>query len=566
VTSDWWAQHTGVASALAGLDMTMAGDQNLNSGDTFWGSNLTAAVLNGTIPQWRLDDMVVRIMSAYYKVYCSDRRLWSRAKLIQLSIQVGRDTASVPTNFNSWSLETNGYRFPEANESFQQINWHVNVQDDHAKLIREIGGASTVLLKNTKKTLPLSNPKSVAVIGYDAHDNPGGPNSCSDRGCDNGTLAMGWGSGTANFPYLIAPNTALKAQAAHDGSKYTNVSNNYDFAAVAKAVTGAEVAIVFANADSGEGFITVDGNEGDRKNLTLWGGGDALIAYVASIHPNVVVVLHTVGPVIVEAIKQHPNVTAILWAGLPGQETGNAITDVLYGNVNPQAKSVFTWGKTREDFGTDVTYEFPSDPPQLNFPEGVFIDYRHFDAAGIEPSYEFGFGLSYTTYSYSNLKITKQNPGPYEPTTGMTSAAPTFGTIDYNPAHAEFPPGFHAVKQYVYPYISGPVPTGLPQNWPAGSTDGSPQPKVPAGGSGGGNRQLWDVMYTVSATVTNTGSVKGTEIAQLVSPLLPFFHPSPHLTSPHSPSPSKPLADNFDSISPSAAPLTRRSSYAVSTT
>lgn len=68
MTSDWWAQLTGVASALAGLDMTMAGDQGLNSGDTYWGSNLTAAVLNGTIPQWRLDDMVVRIMSAYYKV------------------------------------------------------------------------------------------------------------------------------------------------------------------------------------------------------------------------------------------------------------------------------------------------------------------------------------------------------------------------------------------------------------------------------------------------------------------------------------------------------------------
>jgi hypothetical protein len=68
VVSDWWAQHTTVASALAGLDMTMAGDQNLASGNTWWGSNLTAAVLNGTIPQWRLDDMVVRIMSAYYKV------------------------------------------------------------------------------------------------------------------------------------------------------------------------------------------------------------------------------------------------------------------------------------------------------------------------------------------------------------------------------------------------------------------------------------------------------------------------------------------------------------------
>jgi hypothetical protein len=379
-----------------------------------------------------------------------------------------------------------------------------------------------VVLKNTNKALPLNKPKSVAVIGEDAHDNPGGPNSCSDRGCDIGTLAMGWGSGTANFPYLIAPNTALKAQAAHDGSKYANVSDNYDFAAVAEAVTGAEVAIVFANADSGEGYLTIDGNEGDRNNLTLWGNGDNLIAYVASINPNTIVVLHTVGPVIVEALKQNPNVTAILWAGLPGQESGNAITDVLYGKVNPQAKSVFTWGKTREDYGTDVIYDFgSSQDPQLNFVEGVFIDYRHFDAAGIEPSYEFGFGLSYTTFSYSDLKFSKQNPGPYQPTTGKTSAAPTFGTIDYDPAHAEFPPGFHAIPQYVYPYISGPIPTDLPQNWPAGSQDGSPQPKLPAGGSEGGNRQLYDTVYTVSATVTNTGSVKGTEIAQLVSLLPP---------------------------------------------
>ncbi|CZR50167.1 probable beta-glucosidase [Phialocephala subalpina] len=495
VTSDWWAQHTGVASALAGLDMTMAGDQNLASGNTWWGSNLTAAVLNGTIPQWRLDDMVTRIMSAYYKV--------------------GRDTAKVPVNFNSWSLETYGYQHPEANEEYQQINYHVNVQDDHANLIREIGGASTVLLKNTNKALPLNKPKSIAVIGEDAHDNPGGPNACGDRGCDTGTLAMGWGSGTANFPYLIAPNTALKAQAASDGSKYVNVSNNYDFDAVTKAVTGADVAIVFGNADSGEGYITVDGNEGDRNNLTLWGNADALIAHVASIHPNTVVVLHTVGPVIVEAFKNHPNITALLWAGLPGQESGNAITDVLYGKVNPQAKSVFTWGKKREDWGVDVVYTPTSDPPQLSFNEGVFIDYRHFDAAGIEPSYEFGFGLSYTSFSYSNLVIQKNNPGPYEPTTGKTSAAPTFGTIDYNEADNEFPPGWHAVKNYVYPYLDGPVPTGQPQDWPAGATDGSPQPKLPAGGSGGGNRQLWDTMYTVSATVTNTGGVKGTEIPQL---------------------------------------------------
>ena len=75
--------------------------------------------------------------------------------------------------------------------------------------------------------------------------------TAADRGCDVGTLAMGWGSGTANFPYLIAPNTALKAQAAKDGSKYVNISNNYDLGAITAAVAGTDVAIVFGNADSG---------------------------------------------------------------------------------------------------------------------------------------------------------------------------------------------------------------------------------------------------------------------------------------------------------------------------
>lgn len=417
-------------------------------------------------------------------------------------------------------MDTFGYIHPEASEGYQQINEHVNVQADHASLIREIGGASTVLLKNTNNVLPLKKPKSIAIIGEDAHDNPGGVNSCADRGCDQGTLAMGWGSGTANFPYLIAPVTALSARAARDKTTFSNVSNNYDFDAVTKAVTGAEAAIVFGNADSGEAYITVDGNAGDRNNLTLWGNADALIAHVASINPNTIVVLHTVGPVIIEDIKNNPNVTAILWAGLPGQESGNAITDILYGDRVPSAKNVFTWGKKREDWGTDVMYTPASDSPQIDYNEGVFIDYRHFDAQGIEPSYEFGFGLSYTNFSYSNLQIEKQNPGPYQPTTGTTTSAPTFGTIDYNPANAEFPPGFHAVPLYVYPYIDFPIPRNNTLNLPKGVNDSSPQPKLPAGGSGGGNRQLWDVVYIVSATVTNTGAVKGTEIPQLVSHLL----------------------------------------------
>ncbi|QSZ35750.1 hypothetical protein DSL72_006872 [Monilinia vaccinii-corymbosi] len=498
VTSDWWGQHTGVASALAGLDMTMSGDQRLASNNTYWGTWLTMAVLNGTVPQWRLDDMAVRIMSAYFKV--------------------GRDTTRVPVNFNSWNSTTFGYQHPLAQEDFTQINQHVDVQGDHAKLIREIGAKSTVLLKNKNCALPLRSPKSIAIIGEDAHDNPAGPNSCPDRGCNSGTLAMGWGSGTANFPYLIAPVTGLKAQAEKDQTIVRNVSNNYDFAAVAAAVDGASAAIVFANANSGEGYITVDNNVGDRNNLTLWGNGDALIDFVASIHNNTIVVLHTVGPVIVEAYKNHPNITALLWAGLPGQESGNAITDVLYGAVNPQAKTVFTWGKSREDYGADVLYTNSSTDVQLNINEGVFIDYRHFDAANIEPTYEFGFGLSYTTFSYSDLRVKrKTDDRNYTPTRGTTSSAPTFGEIDNNASAAQYPPGFHRVPFYIYPYLDGPVIINQTDPAPPNSKDSTPQPLLAAGGAPGGNPGLYEELYTVNAKITNTGDVTGTEIPQLVS-------------------------------------------------
>lgn len=149
--------------------MTMAGDAGLGSNDSWWGSELTNAVLNRTVPQWRLDDMAVRIMSAYYKV--------------------GRDKAKVPVNFHSWNLSTYGWQHALAVEDFTQINYHVNVQSDHASLIREIGAKSTVLLKNTKGALPLDRPRSIAIIGDDAHDSPDGPNPCDDRACNTGTLA-----------------------------------------------------------------------------------------------------------------------------------------------------------------------------------------------------------------------------------------------------------------------------------------------------------------------------------------------------------------------------------------
>jgi hypothetical protein len=126
----------------------MPGDTVFNSGFSYWGTNLTVAVLNGTLPSWRVDDMAMRIMAAYFKV--------------------GLTLHEPPINFDSWTLNTYGPLHASVGSDIQQVNWHVDVRGDHASVIRNVGARSTVLLKNLNNALPLSNPKFVAVIGEDA--------------------------------------------------------------------------------------------------------------------------------------------------------------------------------------------------------------------------------------------------------------------------------------------------------------------------------------------------------------------------------------------------------------
>ncbi|ORY68377.1 glycoside hydrolase family 3 protein [Pseudomassariella vexata] len=519
VMSDWQAQHTGVASAVAGLDMSMPGDTEFSSGKSFWGTNLTLAVLNGTLPEYRLDDMAMRIMAAFFKV---GFKVNEQPKI----------------NFDSWTLDTFGPLYYSANEGHQQINWHVDVRGEngeHGKLIRESAAKSTVLLKN-EGALPLKKPKFLAVIGEDAGPSGWGPNGCDDRGCNAGTLAMGWGSGTANFPYLITPLDALNFRAADDGTRVEAVLNNSATTQIEKLVAQeSATALVFVNANSGEGYIDVDGNEGDRKNLTLWANGDELIKNVSSICNNTIVIIHSVGPTLVTDWYNSPNVTAILWAGLPGEESGRSIVDVLYGDVNPAARTPFTWGGKQEDYGAEILSELNNGEgaPQLEFSEGVFIDYRYFDKKNITPIYEFGFGLSYTTFEYSDIAIEKQEVGNYTPTTGETAEAPTFNPGNFSTDLADylFPNGsFPYISRYIYPYVNTTASAAeasqdpfygstAEEFLPSNAIASSPQPLEPAGpglsDEPGGNPQLWDVLYTVSAKITNTGDLKGDEVPQL---------------------------------------------------
>ncbi|KAG2152791.1 glycoside hydrolase family 3 protein [Suillus clintonianus] len=377
ILSDWWATMS-TLSAVAGLDMTMPGDISGDSGNSYFGGNLTEYVNDGYISMARLDDMATRIIAAWYYLH--------------------QDEDYPATNFNLF------------NPNDEVNNKHVNVQSDHYKLVREIGAAGTVLLKNKDGALPLNKPKNLVLIGSDAGPGKSGPNEFTQQiggGGSDGILAMGWGSGTGYFPYLISPLEGIQERARQDGSSVFWDFDDWNTVLAGSMAFGQAVALVFTNSDSGEGYLTVDGNEGDRNNLTAWNNGDDLILAVAAQNNNTIVVVNSVGPLILEPWIEHPNITAVVWAGIQGQEAGNSIADVLYGAYNPSGRLPYTIAKDLADYPAQlITNGSGTDIVTIDYTEGLFIDYRHFDQANITPRFEFGFGLSYTTFSYSDLGVT----------------------------------------------------------------------------------------------------------------------------------------------------------------
>ncbi|KAG1291201.1 hypothetical protein G6F66_008014 [Rhizopus arrhizus] len=144
-------------------------------------------------------------------------------------------------------------------------------------------------------------------------------------------------------------------------------------------------------------MITVDGNVGDRNNLSLWQNGDNLINAVADANKNTVVVIHSVGPVLMPWID-HPNIKAVVWPDLPGQESGNSLADVLTGKVNPSGRLPYTIAKMASDYNVKI------DPSaEVVYKEKLLMGYKWFDAQNITPQFPFGHGLSYTNFTYSDL-------------------------------------------------------------------------------------------------------------------------------------------------------------------
>ncbi|KAF3312915.1 hypothetical protein TWF173_006498 [Orbilia oligospora] len=488
------AVKAGVGSIMCSYNQAMPGDQNFYSANSYWASNLTGAVINGSVPIWRLDDMATRIMASFYKV--------------------GLDKDRVEVNLDSWSTDVYGYRHYFAQEGYGLINGNVDVRGNHATLIREIAAKGTVILKNVANALPLQKPRQIAVFGSDATDNPRGPNGCPDRACADGTVAMGWGSGTANFPYLISPLSALQNKAIADNTVIQWVVDDYATGHMKQTATQATVCLVFVKAQAGEGFVGVDGNQGDRKNLTLWSNGEEVISTVAANCNNTIVTIHSPGPVTLEEWIEHPNVTAVVYAGLPGQESGNSIVDVLYGLVEP-GRLPFTIAKNAKDYGVSLMYE----PDNTYAPQqdlgGLLIDHRYFDKHNIEPRFEFGFGLSYTTWKYHKIVVRKTNAGPYVPSSGRTPAAKTTKVTE-SAESLLFPAGFTKVRFYNYPWFNSTSDVKRDgENGPSDAYDPNGTATRPAGGAPGGNPGLYDILYEVNVTLSNTGKRNGEEVVQL---------------------------------------------------
>ncbi|GAA5799375.1 hypothetical protein HPULCUR_004789 [Helicostylum pulchrum] len=413
VCSDWIATMSTVNAANNGLDMNMPGQISLTDSGRYFGQNLTDAVKKNQVPETRLTDMARRVIAARYKM--KQDKLYPQVAVSSFL----RDKAP-----------------------------KVDVQSDHKKLVREMGAASNVLLRNKNNILPL-NPmelRSVSIVGSDAGPHPGG-RYCEDADCLGG--ALGWGSGTVKFPYYIDPLQGLQNAFGKDVQVLSSL-DDWNLEQASEISSKTDYAIVFASANSGEEIFVYQDNFGDRNNISLWNNGDNLIKAVADVNKNTIVVIHSVGPVLMPWIN-HPNIKAILWPGLPGQESGNSLADIMTGKVNPSGRLPYTIAEKRQDYAATPVKDLV-----IDYSEKLLLGYKWFDFHHIEPLFPFGFGLSYTKFEYSNFNLNYRIESEYR------NGEPIISNVNVTASVIIENVGGYSGAEVLQVYISFPEDCGEP--------------------------------------------------------------------------------------------------------
>jgi beta-glucosidase len=361
VMSDWGAVHNTLEAAKAGLDQESGNpykpaDVVIDRNFGMYGPKLKAAVEKGELPEAQLDSMVQHILRTMF----------------------ARGVIDHPPRVEPVDLAAG------------------------ARVAQRAAEQSAVLLKNAAQILPLSKSLgSIAVIGSHA---------------DVGVLAGGGSSlvyppggnavpsATKPAPFWdpSSPLKSIQAKLPHTSVQY---DPGTDSASAAKLAGSSEVAIVFVHQWMGEGR--------DVPNLSLPGNQDELIAQVAAVNRHTIVVLETGGPVLMPWVAQ---VAGILEVWYPGSRGGEAIANLLFGDVNPEGRLPITFPRSEADLPHPDLPRPPSAPQgaasdvlypefDVHYDEGLKVGYKWYDAEHKAPLFPFGFGLSYTSFQYSNLKV-----------------------------------------------------------------------------------------------------------------------------------------------------------------
>lgn len=494
VMSDWYAQQSGALSALSGLDMSMPGQDVL--GALFWGPTLTTMVLNGTVDEARLDDMVTRILTPLFYVKIDGRK----------------------PNFSSFTPNSEGPLYAgvpkiQFNQTNTTVNYHVDARDVSSQDIAlESAQAAVILLKNDYGLLPildLPSVSSINVFGIASQIGPNGPVCAEDMTCSDGALITGWGSGSVYPTEYQSPYEALRERAMENEVYVSGTTVSWNLDAVKGLAAEADINVIYVLADSGEGLGQEDG---DRRNVSLWHNGDELIKTVASMNRNNIVVVTTVGPIDMEPWIDHVNVSAVVLTGPAGDFGGKAIASVIFGDYSPSGKLPFTIAKNITDY-IPIVLDVPKDgKPQSNFSEGTLIDYKRFDHFNTTPRYEFGYGLSYSNFSFADLDLqVEESISEFLPSPALPlNASKPDNLHPPSISDARIPPGFKRIPSFVYPWVEGNVTRGPPFTVDTNSSRVST-----ASGGVGGNPMLWSNVATLTHSVNNQGPHGSSVVAQM---------------------------------------------------
>jgi beta-glucosidase len=364
VLSDWQGTHSTAKASAAGLD-------HEEPGELFYGEAMKKAVESGTLPLAELNDHVRRILRSMFATGVIDD-------------PPRKSVVDVPGGF---------------------------------ELAQQLAEQSIVLLKNDGAQLPLdaSKLRTIAVIG--AHSDvgmiSGGGSAQVDPPGGNAIMPPGEGRTTwqAHIWFPTAPLKAIRARAPAAKVEY---DPGIDFSSAAALAKTADVAIVFAQQWESEGM--------DLDSLSLPDHQDDLIATVAEANPHTIVVLENGSPVTMPWVGQVPG---IVEAWYPGSRGAEAVTRVLFGDVNPAAKLPITFPRSDADLPHPTLVELPKNSTtegggpevwkkiakglpafQISYDEGLKVGYKWYDAERKDVLFPFGYVLSYTSYSYSGLTVT----------------------------------------------------------------------------------------------------------------------------------------------------------------